>query len=144
RLILTIPDSTAFLDGVNLLHSFAYSPDTSVSDTEAPTYAAAFDRIRDEITHIYPSMELRGLDWATITEDYEYVRELEGPEFWEHAARWVAELGDAHTQLIPDRPNFHPPYIAAMDDHGATLLHVPGDSDAWAAGVRDGDLLVVD
>lgn len=144
RLLLTIPDPAAFIDGVNLLHSLAYSGETSVSDTEAPSYAAAFDRIRDEVSHIYPSMELRGLDWEAITEEYGYVRDLDGPDFWDHAARWVAELGDAHTQLISDQQRFHPPYVAAMDDHGATLRLVPDDSDAWAAGVRPGDRLVVE
>lgn len=144
RLVLTIPDPADFMTGINLLHTLAYAEDGSVSDTEAPSYAAAFDRIRDEIAHIFPSMGLRGLDWDAITADFGYVRDLEGAEFWDHAARWVARLGDAHTQVFPDEPRFHPPYVAAMDDDGAVLLRVPTDSDGWSAGVRPGDRLVVE
>jgi len=144
RLVLTIAAPTDLVDGINLLHSLAYSPDACVTDTEAPTYDAAFERIRDEVANIYPSMALRGLDWVAITRRYDYVRELAGPEFWSHAALWIAELGDAHTQLVGAGPRFHPPYVAAMDDDGATLLRVPVDTAAWGAGVRPGDRLAVD
>lgn len=144
RLLLTLPNSSAFVDGVNLLHSLAHTASTVVSDTQAGSYADAFDRILAEVANIYPSFELRGLDWDSISERYAYVRDLEGCEFWEHALRWVAELGDAHTQLIFPSSRFHPPYLAEMRSGGAVLQRVPEDSDAWAAGVRPGDTVVVE
>ena len=144
RIVMTIPKSEDAIDGINLLHTLAYSPEPVVVDSEVETYAAAFDRIRDEITHIFPSQHLRRLDWNAITSSYGYVRDLNGEEFWEHAQRWVAELGDAHTQLHRDGSAFHPPYLAVMDAGGATLLDVPENSDAWDAGVREGDRLQVD
>ncbi|PSL02099.1 carboxyl-terminal processing protease [Haloactinopolyspora alba] len=145
RLALTVPDPSAFGDGVNLLHSLAHSASTMVSDTETKTCADAFDRIHAEVANIYPSFGLRDLDWGVITERYEYVRDLDGDEFWAHAARWVAELGDAHTQLIFPGPRFHPPYVAEMiHPDGAVLRKVPEDSAAWAVGVRPGHTMVVD
>jgi carboxyl-terminal processing protease len=144
RLTMTIPTPERFMDGVNLLHSLAFSPQSSVSDAEAESYEDAFDRICDEVAHVFPSMQLRQLDWDEITSTYAYVRELKGPEFWGHAARWVAELGDAHTSLIPDGRRYHPPYLATMTDRGARLLDVPVGTDAWDAGVRVGDLVKVE
>ena len=144
RLHLTLPGPDAFADGVNLLHSLAHGASTSVSDTEAATYAEAFDRIHAEVANIYPSFELRDLDWDRITERYAHVRELHGSEFWEQVARWVAELGDAHTALVPAGPRAHPPYLAEMRADGAVLRRVPRDSAAWRAGVRPGHVLVVD
>lgn len=144
RLLLTLPDPSAFVDGVNLLHSLAHTASAVVSDTETGSYADAFDRIRAEVANIYPSFELRGLDWDSISERYAYVRDLEGCEFWEHALRWVAELGDAHTQLIFPASRFHPPYLAEMRSGGAVLQRVPEDSDAWAAGVRPGHTVAVE
>lgn len=145
RLDLTVPVPSAFGDGVNLLHSLAHSASTTVSDTETTTCAEAFERIHAEVANIYPYFGVRRLDWDAITERYEYVRELDGDDFWEHAARWVAELGDAHTQLIFPGPRFHPPYVAEMiHPDGAVLRHVPEDSAAWTAGVRPGYTVVVD
>ncbi|MDP3890855.1 S41 family peptidase [Nocardioides sp.] len=144
RMRLILPDPSAFADGVNLLHSLAHSPATTVSDTEAATYAHAFDRIHAEVANIYPSFGLRRLDWSAISDRYAHVRDLAGEEFWDHAAQWVAELGDAHTQLVHPSPRFHPPYVATMGAAGAVLRHVPKDSAAWSAGVRPGDTIPVD
>lgn len=144
RLRLTLPDPSAFADGVNLLHSLAHAYATVVTDTETRTYAQAFDRICAELENVYPYFALRGLDRASISERYGYVRDLRGAEFWAHARRWVAELGDAHTQLVVPAARHHPPYVAEMGPGGAVLRCVPRDSDAWAAGVRPGDTIVVD
>ncbi|WP_309134238.1 S41 family peptidase [Cellulomonas sp.] len=143
RMTLTLPGEEAFGAGINLLHSLAYSPATAVLDSEADTYAEAFDRIHDEVANIYPYFELRGLDWDAITSRYRHVRELVGDDFWDAASQWVAELGDAHTQLIKPGARFHPPYVAAMHGAGALLHHVPQDSAAWAAGVRPGHVVEV-
>lgn len=144
RLVLTLPAPSAFLDGVNLLHSLAHAPGAVVHDVGAATYAEVADRIEAELAHVYPYAELRGLDLARIAQRYAHVRGLGGAEFWDVAARWVAELGDAHTQLIVPGRRFHPPYVAQMRADGAVLLEVPEDTAAWAAGVRPGHVLVVD
>lgn len=144
RLRLTLPAPSAFADGVNLLHSLAFADATQVSDTETNTYAEAFDRIRTEVANIYPYFELRGLDWDQICEDHRFVRDLEGVEFWHHASRWIAALGDAHTQLIRAASRHHPPYLVEMRPCDAVLRRVPEDSDAGRAGVRPGHMLVVD
>lgn len=143
RMTMTLPDEEAFGAGINLLHSLAYSPDAAVLDTDTDTYAEAFDRIHDEVASIYPYFELRGLDWDAITTRHRHVRGLVGEAFWDGAARWIAELGDAHTQLVGPVPRFHPPYLAAMQLDGALLHHVPQDSAAWAAGVRPGHVVEV-
>jgi carboxyl-terminal processing protease len=144
RLVLSLPDAGEFANGVSLLHSLAFEPLMVVSDTETRTYAEAFDRICAEVANTYPYFDLRGLDWSEITERYAYVRDLEGDEFWDHAERWVANLGDAHTQLVFPQPRFHPPYLAEMHDDGASLRRVPKGTAAWAAGVRPGHRIDVD
>nr|WP_237728214.1 S41 family peptidase [Cellulomonas sp. APG4] len=143
RLVLALPTPSDLLDGVNLLHSLAHAPTAVVQDVEAATYAETADRIRAELAHVYPYAELRGLDLVRVAERYDHLRGLEGVEFWDEAARWVAELGDAHTQLITPGPRFHPPYVAQMRADGAVLLEVPDDTAAWAAGVRPGHVLTV-
>lgn len=144
RLVLTLASAAEVSDGLNLLHTLAYSPSTAVRNDDAASYAAAFDRIYDEVANIYPAFDLRGLDWAEITDRYRHVRDLAGPDFWTGAEEWVAELGDAHTQLISRAPRYHPPYIAEMRHCCAVLRHVPSNSDAWQAGVRPGDRVDVD
>lgn len=143
-LTATVTDPSQIGEGLNLLHSLAHETGTVVEDAEVASYAAAFDRIDDEIKNIYPYFQLRNLNWDLITDRYRHVRNLRGREFWTEASKWIAELGDAHTQLLSPQRRHHPPYIARMDASGATFVTVPHDSDAWRAGVRPGDKLKVD
>lgn len=142
-LTTTVTDPSQIGEGLNLLHSLAHETGTLVEDAEVASYAAAFDRINDEIKNIYPYFQLRDLNWNLITDRYRNVCNLRGGEFWTEASKWIAELGDAHTQLLSPQRRHHPPYIAKMEAAAATLLTVPADSDAWRAGVRPGDELIV-
>lgn len=90
RLELTLPSASDFAKDLNLLHTLAFSTSATVVDDAAGSYPEAFDRIYDEISNIYPYFELRGLDWADVTARHQYVRELEGAEFWQGAQKWVA------------------------------------------------------
>lgn len=144
RIVLVLPSADRFLDGLNLLHSLAHTRRDEVTDTDVDTYAEAFDRIHAEISNIFPSFGLRGLDWESISSTYGYVRELSGDDFWRHAQRWVAELGEAHTQLFHRSEVFNPPYGARMTSRGALLTEVPTDSAAWRAGIVPGDVVEVD
>ncbi|WP_250445776.1 S41 family peptidase [Actinotalea sp. C106] len=134
--VLTAPED--FGTCLDLLHTLAHSTEDVVEDSPCTTSAEAFDRIYAEVANVYPSFRVRGLDWDTITDRHRGVRELEGEEFVDAAERWVAELGDAHTQLVRTGPVHHPPYVAEMTDRGAVLLDVPPWSDAAAAGVGAG------
>lgn len=142
-LTTTVTDSSQIGEGLNLLHSLAHETGTVVEDAEVTSYEAAFDRIDDEIKNIYPYFQLRDLNWDRIRDHYRYVRNLQGGEFWTEASKWIAELGDAHTQLLSPQRRHHPPYIAKIHASGATLVTVPADSAAWRAGVRPGDELIV-
>ncbi len=145
RVLMTIADPAQMGSGFNLLHSLAHESALVVSDSEVDTCPEVYDRIRAEVGNIYPSFALRGLDWDGICERHAHLREVEGDEqFWNGALRWIAELGDAHTQLVRPGRRHHPPYLARMGPESATLVSVPDDSAAWDAGVRPGDHLIVD
>lgn len=144
RVLMTIADPARMGSGLNLLHSLAHESDLVVSDAEVDTYAEVFDRIRAEVGNIYPAFALRGLDWDAICERHAHIRDVGGQQFWNGALRWIAELGDAHTQLAFPGRRHHPPYLARMGPETAVLVSVPDDSAAWHAGVRPGDHLIVE
>lgn len=136
--ISVLPDLESFADTLNLMHTLAHSPKEEVVSQEAESYGEVAERIFCEIANSYPSFGLRELDWQAISARYADVGLLEGGAFWKQARRWVAELGDAHSAIIPPGPRYHPPYIAEMTGMGARLLDVPEHSAAYGSGVRDG------
>ncbi|WP_120006059.1 S41 family peptidase [Nesterenkonia muleiensis] len=133
-----LPHLESFADTLNLLHTLAHSPQDEVASQEAESYGEVAERIFREIANSYPSFGLRELDWQAISARYADVGLLEGGAFWKQARRWVAELGDAHSAIIPPGPRHHPPYIVEMTSMGARLLDVPEHSAAYVSGVRDG------
>src|SRR5699024_10948383 len=96
------------------------------------------------ISNVYPSFRLRGLDWSQICARYEGLAGLPDDEFWEQTQRWVAELGDAHTAILAPDQGRHPPYVAEMTEHGATLHKVPPSSSGHRAGARPGSVIHVE
>lgn len=139
RLTSRIRSTAEYLQSVNLLHSLAHSHPTAVYDDLSANSTDAFIRIYTEIANIFPSFELRGLNWDRISERYAGIVSLSADKFAEAAQTWVAELGDAHTALHrTPGSRYHPPYRAAMTSQGAVLEKVPRSSAAARAGVHEG------
>lgn len=131
-------------ESLNLLHCLAHSPKTRVEYAEVGSYSHVAHRISTEIANTYPYFHLRDLNWERISRTYENIGSLRGVEFWRVAARWIAELGDAHTTLVAPGSTLRPPYRAEMTAAGAVLLSVPEGTAAHRAGARAGSALMVD
>lgn len=144
RLTSVIPKLGDIGLSLNLLHALAHSDQHTLSYTELTSYDEVVQRVRDMVGNVYPYFELRGLDWEQLSAQYEHLAQSSSDEFWQQLHRWVAELGDAHTAIIPPGKAFHPPYIAEMTEHGARLRQVPEFSAANQAGVRAGWVIDVE
>lgn len=144
RLVSVVPDGNHLGRSLNLLHALAHSDQQTLSFTELESYQDVVARIQTMITNVYPSFRLRGLDWGQICARYEGIAELPADEFWRQAQRWVAELGDAHTAVLGPGQVRHPPYVAEMTAHGATLHKVPDSSTGHRAGARPGWVIRVE
>ena len=144
RLSSVIPAAEDFGQSLNLLHALAHSDQHTLSFTELDSYHEVVSRVRTMVENVYPYFQLRGLDWDEICVRYESIAELPAERFWTQLQRWVAELGDAHTTVMPTGTAHHPPYIAEMTEQGALLHQVPESSAAYRAGVRAGWMISVE
>ncbi|WP_300344926.1 S41 family peptidase [Nesterenkonia sp.] len=126
---------------LQLLHTLARSPDTTLAYEEVSDYEQVLDRIDEEVIHTYPYWRLRGLGPEEFRSCRPEATASGQPwvseQFWSAVQRWVAALGDAHTAVIGPGVR-RPPYRALMTDGGARLLSVPEGSAAYTAGVREG------
>lgn len=133
-----------FYATLNALHTLAWSESRAVTVTPAPTIEAAAGRIRDEVAATFPSLEVRQLDWARLTQRHYRRAASAADAFPRCAAEWVAELADAHTSVRRAIRTFNPPYRGTLTHHGVALASVPTDSPAGEAGVRAGWIVHVD
>lgn len=133
------------MDTLQLLHTLAHSPASSVRAVPATSVEAAVAVLDAECRNTYPSFALRGLAWDRLSEQAARERPTTWEGFRDWATHWVARLGDAHTAVIDhSRPAFNPPYTAELIGGRARLLIVPETSAAHTAGVRAGWEIPVD
>lgn len=144
RLSSVVPTAEHLGQSLNLLHSLAHSDQHTLSFAEVTSYPEVLARVRTMVENVYPYSQLRGLEWEDICSRYANIAELPAGQFWTQLQRLVAELGDAHTTIIPAGKAHHPPYIAEMTGHGALLHQVPEFSAGHRAGARNGWVILVE
>jgi len=136
RLITEAPDADGLLEALSTLRSLARWGEGSWPVRDCVDTETMIACIRQEIADCWPSFQLRSIDWARVCERWEpRVRAASDPI--DAAARWVAELGDAHTAVVPARPQGRLPYVVKLTDR-EVFWQVPDSSHAGKAGVLPG------
>lgn len=144
RLSSVVPTAEDFGQSLNLLHALAHSDQNTLAFTDLTSYHGVVTRVRTMVENVYPYFQLRGLDWEGICARYADIAELPAEQFWTQLQHWVAELGDAHTAVLPAGKAPHPPYTAEITEHGALLHQVPEFSAGHRAGARPGWMILVE
>lgn len=109
----------------------------------AVTAAEAVERVAIEVETTWPSFTLAEIDWARLSETSRPAPDV--VDLVSGLQRWVARLGDAHTNVHVRPGGAALPYTARVTDGRIVFVDIPDRTPLWEAGVRSGDdLLGVD
>jgi carboxyl-terminal processing protease len=121
---------------VSLLRTMRRIGGSDVAWAPTPTLDDAIERVDAEIATTWPSFERAGIDWASTRASCEPIGTVADMQ------RWVAQLGDGHTNVHLRSDLVALPYAAKVIDDALVLMDVPEQTAAWHGGVRAGDQLV--
>lgn len=102
--------------------------------------ATALEVVRVEVGTTWPSFDRTGIDWAELTE--RRAPDAHDPEFVAGLQRWVAHLGDGHTNVHERGGVAALPYAARAVGDRVVFADVPEGTAAWQAGIRPGHTLL--
>lgn len=108
--------------------------------TSADTAAEAVERVSAEVATTWPSFALAGIDWGRLSDAFRPTPsevDLVGG-----LQRWVARLGDGHTNVHARGGVAALPYTARAHDGRIVFGDIPTGTPAWEMGVRSGDTLL--
>jgi len=101
------------------------------------TNLEAIDRVKNEISTSYPSLQLRGLDWSKICDHYIPIIK-KSDSLIEDLQCWTATLNDAHTWVRPTSANAELPYELFVKEGRGWFSKVAKNTAAWKLGIRPG------
>lgn len=108
--------------------------DTAATPTEA------VERVAAEVGTTWPSFTLTGIDWVRLSETCR--PSPDATDLVGELQRWIARLGDAHTNVHTRAGIAALPYTARADGERIVFGDIPDGTPAWKAGVRSGDELL--
>lgn len=136
RLVTEAPTVDGLFEALSTLRELTGRPDGTWPVRDCASVDELVERVRANLATSWPSWGLRGLDAAALAARHApRVRAAADPI--DAVARWVAELGDAHTAVRPTAPQGRVPYPLHVAER-AVFWDVPAGSPAHAAGVRPG------
>lgn len=100
--------------------------------------AQSIEVVDAEIATTWPSFGRTGIDWDDLGDRLRPAGD--DPDVVAHLQHWVAQLGDAHTNVHATSDVAALPYSARVIDGRLMVADVPSDTAAWHAGVRAGAL----
>lgn len=121
---------------LSLLRTMRRCGDASLTWTPADAFDDAVARLDAEIESTWPSFRRTGIDWARARSASEPISSVADMQ------RWVAQLGDGHTNVHTRTDLVALPYSAKVIDGSLVLMDVPELTTAWHAGVRPNDRIV--
>lgn len=106
----------------------------------ADTATEAVERVSAEVETTWPSFALAEIDWVRLSDvfrpspsDIDLVGGFQ---------RWVAQLGDGHTNVHAQGGVGALPYTARAHEGRLVFGDIPTGTPAWELGVRSGDVLL--
>lgn len=132
----SLSDCTAALSLLRTMRRTG-SDEMTLEPADSPT--RALERIDAEIATTWPSFERTGIDWPAMSARLR--PQADDEDLIGGMQRWVAALGDGHTNLHANSDVAALPYSAYSTGDGIVFADVPMGTSAWDAGVRPGHRL---
>ncbi|MFT4622640.1 MAG: carboxyl-terminal processing protease [Myxococcota bacterium] len=136
RLVTEAPTPEGLFEALSTLRDLAGTPDGTHPVRDCADAAEVVDRVQHAIATSFASIDR--VDWAASVRRWA-PRVKASADPMTEVRRWIATLGDAHTQVRRTTPwGFLRLGAAAGPDGAVVLWTVPEGSAAWRAGVRPG------
>lgn len=124
---------------LHLVRTMRRTGATRLEQVPAHSAGEAVARVEAEVGSTWPSFDRTGIDWSELSSSHRPGAELGGAALIPALQRWVAELGDGHTNVHPSSMRAALPYAARAEGRRLVLADVPPGTPLAEAGVGPGD-----
>lgn len=125
------------LTALNLIRTMRRTALPELRHEPAATLEDAVQRLAAEVVTTWPSFARTGIDPRRWAEEGPAV--VDAPDPVAGMQRWVARLGDGHTNVHARSDTAALPYTARAVGGRLWFVDVPAGTPIWEAGVRPGD-----
>ncbi len=123
-----------------------FPPGVQVIKIKGRTYQAMFLEVWQRINEIYPSFQLKEVNWEEVKKKYapQAAKAANDDEFHQVLARMVSELKDGHTRVVAPQQGRQGrlPLVLRQANGGWVVVSVAGSRTGEENGVRPGMELV--